>query len=124
MKSSITKSLGAALLAATIAASAVGQTSMRKSPVPRYDLLQLSVSSETVDAEEFVARTAEIASCTDARELAEAIGGDVKRDRFVRSSAMPQGLQDMLADLPKGKASPVYSGGEGIMHVMVICNRL
>ena len=84
--------------------------------------MQLSVDAQQVAPEEFRAKTEEITSCGDAKDLAATIGADVKRNRFVLSTRLPEELQDALKDLPSGRATQVFNDDGSTMRVIVLCN--
>ncbi len=112
-----------ALMAAALVPVTVSAQSERMSLVPRYHLMQISVKTADIAIEDFKAKTQAIRSCRDAKNLAKELDGDIKRNRFKRSSALPDDLQDTLRDLPTGHATGVYSADDQVMRVMVLCNR-
>lgn len=113
-----------AMLAAALApAAAIGQTDVRTSPLPSYNLVQLSVAASAVPIEEFQTRTMEISSCGDAVKLGKAMDAKVERKRFVHASELPPQLRPVLKDLPNGIASPVLSEDGLALHVLVVCSR-
>lgn len=114
----------AALLAAALApASAIAQEE-RLSPLPNYNLVQLTVAASVVPADEFQARTMEITSCKDAVELGKALGAKINRSNFTRAGQLPPQLRPLIKDLPNGMASPVLSEEDGsVLHVLVVCSR-
>lgn len=114
----------AAMLAATLVpGAAFGQTDVRSSPLPSYNLVQLSVAASAVSIEEFQAQTMTIGSCGDAVKLGKAIDAKVERKRFVHATELPPQLRPLMKDLPNGTASPVLSEDGSALHVLVICNR-
>jgi hypothetical protein len=114
----------AALLAAALApASAIAQEE-RLSPLPNYNLVQLSVAAHAIPIEEFQTRTMAISSCGEAVKLGKALGAKVERKSFVHATALPPQLRPVLKDLPNGMASPVLSEEDGsVLHVLVVCSR-
>jgi hypothetical protein len=114
----------AAMLAAALApGAALGQTEVRTSPQPNYNLVQLSVNSAEVAPEEFKTRTAAIRSCQEALQLAGDLGAEVTRNPYVRADQLPSELKAILKDLPAGQATPVFSGNGEVLRVLVVCNR-
>jgi hypothetical protein len=125
MKHTVKFRLGmcAAIAAAAIAPTALSaQVEIRRSPVPSYHLIQLSVGAEQIAPEEFKAKTGEIKSCVDAKNLAKTLGADMKRNRFVRSTTLPENLRDEVKKLPIGHATEVFSNDSSTMRVLVLCN--
>ena len=118
-------SLGAAcILAATaLVPAALHAQNERASPVPRYDLMQLSVELRDISVPEFKAKTQTIRSCRDAKEVAKSLGADVKRNRFISASALPPDLKDALRELSAGEATQVFGGDGKTVRVLVLCNR-
>jgi len=112
-----------AFVVAALAPTTLLAQTERSSSVPRYHLMQLSVQSEDLTAEEFKAKIEAIQSCGEVRELAKSLGADTKRNRFVRASALPTDLQNQLADLSVGQATPVFSADGTVMRVLVLCGR-
>ena len=120
----IDRLVAACVLAATaIAPTAASAQIVRSSSVPSYHLLQLTVASDAISAEDFEARTKTIRSCNDATAVARELGADVTRNRFVRATQMPEALQDVLEQVETGHASPIFSADPEVMRVLVICNR-
>lgn len=114
----------AAVLAAALApAAALGQTDVRTSPLPNYNLVQLSVASSAMPIEQFQARTMEIGSCSDAVKLGKAMDAKVERKAFVHASELPPQLREVLKNLPNGMATPVLSDDGKALHVLVVCSR-
>ncbi len=114
----------AAMLAAALApAAALGQTEVLTSPLPNYNLVQLSVAASALPIDEFQTRTMAISSCSDAVKIGKALGAKVERKSFVHASELPPQLRPMLKDLPNGMASPVLSEGGEMLHVLVVCSR-
>lgn len=111
------------LAAALVPASALGQTDVRGTTQPNYNLVQLSVMATAVPIEEFQARTMEISSCGDAVKLGKALEAKVERKRFVYATELPPQLRPVLKDLPNGVASPVLSEDGETLHVLVVCSR-
>ena len=111
-------------VAALSPASLAAQSDARSSPVPRYHLVQVSVDANAVSPEDFEAQTRTIESCRDAAELARTLDADFTRNRFISASRMPQQLQDIVAELPIGKSTPVFSGDGKVMRVLVLCARI
>ena len=118
-------SLSAACILAAIALvpAALHAQNGRSSPVPRYDLMQLSVELGDISVPEFKAKTEAIRSCRDAKEVAKSIGADVKRNRFISASALPPDLKDALRELSAGEATQVFGGDGKTVRVLVLCNR-
>jgi hypothetical protein len=113
----------AAMLAAALApASAIAQE-QRMSPLPSYNLVQLSVAASAVPIEEFQARTIAINSCGDAVKLGKALDAKVERKRYVHATELPPQLRPVLKNLPNGIASPVLSEDGEMLHVLVVCSR-
>lgn len=112
----------AAMLAALIPASAIAQTE-RVSPLPNYNLVQLSVTASAVPADEFQTRTMAITSCAEAVKLGKAMGAEVERKAYVHATELPPRLRPVMKNLPKGMASPVLSDGGSALHVLVVCSR-
>ncbi|NCP13366.1 MAG: hypothetical protein GW858_04280 [Sphingomonadales bacterium] len=113
----------AMLAAALVPAAALGQTDVRISPLPDYNLVQLTVSASAVPADEFQTRTMEITSCKDAVNLGKALGAKINRSNFTKAGQLPPQLRPLLKDLPNGMASPVLSEGGDMLHVLVVCSR-
>ncbi len=114
----------AALLAAALApGAALGQTDVRSSPLPNYNLVQLSVAASAVPIEDFQTRTMAISSCDEAVKLGKAMDAKVERKSFVHASALPPQLRPVLKDLPNGMATPVLSEDGKVLHVLVVCSR-
>jgi len=114
----------AAMLAAALApGTALGQTEVRTSPLPNYNLVQLSVAASAVPIEQFETRTMEIGSCADAVKLGKAMGAKVERKAFVHATELPPQLRPLLKDLPNGMATPVLSEDGATLHVLVVCSR-
>ena len=123
MNSALRVCLGSLSLAALAVPTGLSaQLDLQTSPVPRYHLVQLAVESETISAEEFASKTEAIRSCRDAKNLAEEIGAEMKRNRFVLSTRLPKDLQAALKDLPAGHATQVYPGAGSTLQVIVLCN--
>ncbi|GMN02956.1 hypothetical protein [Erythrobacter sp. MTPC3] len=114
----------AAVLVTAMASAPISAQNERSSPVPRYHLMQLSVSAASTSPAEFETKTAAVQSCRDAIDLAKSLDADVKRNRFVRASSLPGELQEILADLPTGHATPVFSADGKAMRVLVLCYRV
>ncbi len=112
-----------ALITAAIAPAALSAQNERTSSVPRYHLMQVSVKTTDVSLEEFQAKAQAIRSCRDAQNMAKELDGAVKRNRFKRASTLPDELKDTLRELPAGHATEVSSAEDGVMRVMVLCNR-
>lgn len=110
--------------AAFVPAALAAQADVRSSPVPSYHLVQVSVDASAVPAEEFEAQTKAIQSCDDAARLARTLDADFTRNRFIRANQMPQQLQDILADLPTGQSTPVFSADGKQLRVLVLCARV
>lgn len=116
----------AALTAAAVAPAALSAQyapGVRSSSVATYHMMQLSVSTASIGLEEFKAQTETIRSCGDAKRLAEPLGAEIRRDRFVRATQLPDDLQETLADLQTGHASEVFTADGTVMRVLVICGR-
>ena len=113
----------AAMLAAALAPAAAIAQQERTSPLPNYNLVQLSVASSAVPIEEFQARTMEIASCGDAVKLGKALDAKVERKAFVYSTELPPQLRPVLKNLPNGMATPVLTEDGKALHVLVVCSR-
>ncbi|MCL9982753.1 MAG: hypothetical protein NBV60_06315 [Erythrobacter sp.] len=111
-----------ALLAALAPASAMAQEE-RLSPLPNYNLVQLTVAASAVPADEFQTRTMAITSCKDAVKLGKALGAKINRSNFTKAGQLPPKLRPLLKDLPNGMASPVLSEGGEMLHVLVVCSR-
>lgn len=131
MKQIVRKMIGLGAIAATTilpAALAAQQhnpgSGVRTSPVPRYNLMQLTVQSENISVEEFKTKTQAIRSCYEAKKLAGELDAQTARNRFVTSSQLPNPVQEILRDLPNGHATPVFSADPSIMRVLVICSRV
>lgn len=115
---------GCSLVAAGLAPALVGaQTDVRSSNVPGYHLVQLEVAKSVVSLEAFEASTGAIASCEDAGDVARELDAAFTRNRFVRASQLPDALQEILAELPAGKATPVFSNDGETLRVLVLCAR-
>lgn len=93
------------------------------SPLPSYNLVQLSVAASAVPADEFQNRTMAITSCGEAVKLGKALGAKVTRSRDVHASELPPQLRPVLRNLPNGMASPLVSDDGSALHVLVICGR-
>lgn len=113
----------AAIIAAALAPAAALAQEERISPLPSYDLVQLSVAASALPVEQFQARTMEIGSCRDAVKLGKALSAKVERKTFVHATELPPQLRPMLKNLPNGMASPVLSEDGKALHVLVVCNR-
>ncbi len=107
---------------ALVPTSAAGQQE-RISPLPSYNLVQLSVASVQVAPAEFKAQTAAIRTCTEAMELGKNLNARVERKRFVHLSELPPQLRPVVKGVPTGQATPVLSEDGSILHVLVVCNR-
>ncbi|WP_298468337.1 hypothetical protein [uncultured Erythrobacter sp.] len=112
-----------ALITAAIAPAALSAQQERTSPVPRYDLMQLSVETAEVLPADFKAKTEALRSCNDAKNLGKALDAKVTRNRFVRASALPDEVQDLLTEIQVGQATPVFSADGTVMRVLVLCSR-
>ncbi|MDP5104517.1 MAG: hypothetical protein NWP98_11375 [Erythrobacter sp.] len=112
----------AVLVTALAPASGFAQAE-RTSPLPNYNLVQLSVAASDMAAADFQTRTAAIRSCGDAVKLGKDIGAEVNRSNFTHASELPPQLRPMLKDLPNGTASPVLSEDGTVLHVLVVCSR-
>lgn len=95
----------------------------RASPLPDYNLVQLSVAASAVPIEQFQARTMAITSCGEAVKLGKTLGAKVERKTFVHASELPPKLRPVLKNLPNGMATPVLSEGGATLHVLVVCSR-
>jgi hypothetical protein len=113
----------AAMVAAALAPAAALAQEERASPLPDYNLVQLSVAASAVPIEEFQTRTMAINSCGDAVKLGKAMGAKVERKPFVHATELPPKLRPLLANLPNGMASPVLHDGGAALHVLVVCSR-
>ncbi|MFU7528433.1 hypothetical protein [Qipengyuania sp. ASV99] len=115
--------MAAAFTPAAFAPAAASAQAVLTSPVPTFHLVQLSVSTPEVAADEFMAKTEAIRSCTDAMNLGEELGAEVTRNRNVRASQIPEALSEILETLPAGHASPVFSDNGTVLRVLVLCGR-
>lgn len=110
-----------------LAVAAISPTALlaqeRASTGQTYHLMQLTVQKNEVPPKSFAEKTGKIRSCNEARDLADELNADVKRNRFVRASSLPSMLQDALKDLPAGHATKVFSNDPELMRVLVLCNR-
>lgn len=113
----------AVMLAAALAPAAALAEQERSSPLPNYNLVQLSVAASAVPIEEFQARTMEINSCGEAVKLGKALDAKVERKAFVHATELPPHLRPLLKNLPNGMASPVLSQDGATLHVLVVCSR-
>jgi len=121
----VSKALAALILGAVaLVPATISAQTARGSYQTSYHLVQLSVASGAASAEEFAAQAETIRSCKDAKDLAEDLGADIRRNRFVRQSQLPETLRDTLRDLPTGQATDVFTADGSILRVLVICNRL
>lgn len=93
------------------------------SSVPNYSLVQLSVDPAKVSAEAFKAQVDTIRSCEDAVKVGGALGADITRNAYVRASQLPTDLAAILKKLPSGEPTPLFSGNDGQLRVLVICGR-
>lgn len=112
-----------AMLAAALAPAAASAQHERSSPLPRYNLVQLSVLASAMPIEAFQAETMEIGSCGQAVKLGKALGAKVERKNFVHATELPPQLRPVLKTLPNGMASPVLSEDGSVLHVLVVCSR-
>jgi hypothetical protein len=112
----------AMLAAALVPAGALAQDE-RTSPLPNYNLVQLSVAASTIPIDEFQTRTMAISSCGEAVKLGKSLGAKVERKSFVHATALPPQLRPVLKELPNGMASPVLSEDGSVLHVLVVCSR-
>ena len=116
---------GVALAAAALVPAALSaQTNIRTSSVPNYHLMQLSISSTDYSLAEFRSATEALRSCAEARDLARSIGADIRRDRFVRGTQLPESLRAEIETLTSGHATRVFSENGETMRVIVLCNRV
>ena len=113
----------AAMLAAALAPAAVFAQAEVTSPLPNYNLVQLSVAASAVPIEAFQARTMAISDCGDAVKLGKVLGAKVERKTFVHASELPPQLRPVLKDLPNGMATPVLTEDGKVLHVLVVCSR-
>jgi hypothetical protein len=113
----------AAILAAAFAPTGAIVQEERTSPLPSYDLVQLSVAAGAVPVEEFQTRTMAINSCRDAVTLGKAMNAKVERKRFVHATELPPQLRPVLKNLPNGMATPVLSNDDRVLSVLVVCGR-
>ncbi|KPF62242.1 hypothetical protein [Porphyrobacter sp. AAP60] len=113
----------AALTVALAPAAATAQQE-RTSPLPNYNLVQLSVAASAVLADEFQSRTMAITSCSEAVKLGKAMDAKVERKTFVHETSLPPQLRPVLRNLPNGMATPVLSEGGSALHVLVVCSRV
>lgn len=113
-----------AIVATALAPAMVFAQTERSAGTQSYNLVQVSVAAKDVSPEDFEARTAALASCAAAIELARELKGEAVRNRLVRASQLPEGLRDQLAELPVGHATSVYSGDGKTLRVLVLCNRV
>ena len=93
------------------------------SSVPNYSLVQLSVDPDKVSAEAFKAQVDTIRSCEDAVKVGGALGADITRNAYLRGSQLPTDLASILKTLPAGQPTPLFSGKDGQLRVLVICGR-
>lgn len=112
-----------ALAGAAIIPAAASAQQERSSPLPSYNLLQLSILSSQVALEDFEARTGAIRSCGEAVKLAKSQGWQAERKRFVHESELPPALRSVVRDVPIGQATPILSKDGSAFHVLVVCNR-
>jgi len=108
--------------AALVPVSALAQQE-RASPLPSYNLVQLSVRVSQIALDDFRDRTEAIMSCGEAVTLARSLGWQAQRKRFVHESELPPALRPVVRDVPNGKATPVLSEDGSALHVLVVCNR-
>ena len=113
----------AAILAAAFAPVSAAAQEERTSPLPNYDLVQLSVAASAVPIEEFQTRTMAINSCRQAVTLGKAMDAKVERKRFVHATELPPQLRPVLKNLPHGMATPVLSEDGATLNVLVVCSR-
>lgn len=113
----------AAILAAALAPTGAIAQEERSSPLPEYNLVQLSVAASAVPIAEFQTRTMAINSCGDAVKLGKAMGAKVERKRFVHATELPPQLRPVLKNLPNGMATPVLSSDDRVLSVLVVCSR-
>ncbi len=112
-----------ALVAFAIAPMSAAGQELRMSPLPSYNLVQLSVASAQIAPASFEAQTAAIRTCGEALELGKTLGARVERKRFVHLSELPPQLRPVVQGVPTGQATPVLSENGSILHVLVVCNR-
>ncbi|NNC51431.1 MAG: hypothetical protein HKO08_00135 [Erythrobacter sp.] len=114
-----------ALAAASLAMAAPGIVSGQTSSGsgPHYHLVQLSIESSEVSRERFSEETRAIRDCGDARDVGEAIGADIKKNRWVPAWKIPKRVRAVLKDVETGQATEVFSNEPGILRVLVICHR-
>ena len=115
----------AALAAAIVALAPAGVQAQeeRTSALPNYSLVQLSVDPDKVPADEFRAKLETVRSCNDAVKAGAAIGAGITRNDYVRASALPPELAAILERMPSGQPTPMFSGRDGQLRVLVICGR-
>jgi hypothetical protein len=112
-----------ALIAAALApAGALGEDE-RRSSVPVYSFVQLSVNAARISPAGFRERTEAIQSCADARKLGKALGARINNGDSVMANLLPPQIRPVLAETPTGKATPVLVEQGAAMHVVVICHR-
>ena len=99
------------------------QSTERSSTENAYHLMNLSVNASDVSASEFKTRTAAIQSCSDAAKLSDELGAKRTQNRFVRASQLPPALLAEVEKLETGRATPVYTNGDQILRVLVLCAR-
>ena len=112
------------LAAAAMAALVPGMVSGQSGPNPSYHLMQLSVETSEISLERFRQETQAIRDCGDARKVGEALGADIRKNRFVPSWELPETVKTALEQTETGHATDVFSNDPGIMRVLVICHRL
>lgn len=93
----------------------------RSSTENAYHLMELSVPASEVSPKDFKAKTEAIRSCADAASLSEELGAKRKQNRFVRASQLPPALLSQIEQLPTGRATRVYSNGDQVLRVLVLC---
>ena len=113
--------LAAASFAMALPGIASGQSGSGSGP--HYRLVQLSVESSKVSRERFREETRAIRDCGDARDVGEALGADIKKNRWVPAWKIPKRVRTVLKDVKTGHATEVFSNEPGIMRVLVICHR-
>ncbi len=122
------KMIGAWAIAAAVivptASSAQFVPGTRSAGQTSYHLVQLSMSSGDAAAQEFASKTQAIESCGDAMDVAQELDADIRRNRFVQASQLPDQIRAMLEELPTGQASEVFGADGETLRVLVICNRL
>ncbi|QZD92331.1 hypothetical protein K3162_12475 [Qipengyuania xiapuensis] len=118
------------MAAAALAASAPGILSAQSTIGARsgtgthFHLMQLSVKSGEVPLQRFREETQTIRDCGDAREVGEALGADIRKNRWVPAWKIPKPVKAVLEEVETGHATGVFSNEPGIMRVIVICHRL